>query len=134
MINEDDLAEFGYYDRQKEMDFDKKPSPLDMVAQFRKAMKQTPNSTLSFRLMKEEWDEFLNAFSDENELKELADLVYVAFGYADALGWDLDEALRRVHANNMERCIWPDGSVRFREDGKVMKRPNHAEVNLSDLV
>lgn len=109
-------------------------TPQEMVTEFRETMKQEPSSFRSFKLMKEEWDEFLNAFSDENELKELADLVYVSFGYAEALGWDLDEALRRVHANNMERCIWPDGKVRFREDGKVMKRPDHEEVNLSDLV
>ena len=109
-------------------------TPQEMVEEFRTTMKQKPDNARSFKLMKEEWDEFLNAFSDENELKELADLVYVSFGYADALGWDLDEALRRVHANNMERCVWPDGVVRYREDGKVMKNPDARDVDLEDLV
>ena len=109
-------------------------TPLEMVEEFRTTMKQEPSNARSFKLMKEEWEEFLNAFSDENELKELADLVYVSYGYAEALGQDLDEALRRVHVNNMERCVWPDGVVRFREDGKVMKNPDARDVDLEDLV
>ena len=36
-------------------------------------------------------------------LKELADLVYVTYGYAATYGWDLDEAFRRVHASNMSK-------------------------------
>ena len=137
MINDTDLEAFGYYNIQDEMDFGsecKRQTPMHMVKQFRTTMQQEPSSSRSFKLMKEEWDEFLDAFSSENELKELADLVYVSFGYADALGWDLDEALRRVHKNNMERCVWPDGTVHKREDGKIMKNPDAREVNLEDLV
>lgn len=111
-----------------------KQTPLEMVHEFRITMKQEPSNARSFKLMKEEWDEFLNAFSDENELKELADLVYVSYGYAEALGWDLDEALRRVHKNNMERCVWPDGYVRYNSDGKVLKNPDAKAVDLEDLV
>jgi NTP pyrophosphatase (non-canonical NTP hydrolase) len=60
------------------------------------------------RLIVEEFKEFLDA---ENQLimgltvnsaeclKELADLVYVCYQYAENLGWDLDEALDRVHKN-----------------------------------
>src|SRR3972149_2730140 len=36
-------------------------------------------------------------------LKELADLAYVIYGTAEAFGWDLDEALRRVHESNMSK-------------------------------
>jgi len=36
-------------------------------------------------------------------LKELADLVYVCYQYAENLGWNLDEALLRVHESNMSK-------------------------------
>ena len=57
-------------------------------------------------LIVEEFKEFLEAEgmlfreSDqlhEDALKELADLVYVCYQYAENMGWLLDEALDRVH-------------------------------------
>ena len=32
-------------------------------------------------------------------LKELADLIYVCAQYAENMNWDIEQALRRVHAN-----------------------------------
>ena len=66
-------------------------------------------------------------------LKELADLVYVCYQYAENLGWDLDEALHRVHASNMSK-LDEDGKPIYRKDGKVLKGPNYAPPNLEDLV
>lgn len=66
-------------------------------------------------------------------LKELADLVYVCYQYATRHGWDLDEAMDRVHASNMSK-FGPNGEVYLREDGKVMKGPNYQPPNLIDLV
>lgn len=66
-------------------------------------------------------------------LKELADLAYVIYGTAEAFGWDLDEAVRRVHESNMSK-LDVDGSVIKREDGKVLKGPNYREPYLGDLV
>ena len=140
MINETDLEAFGYYDEngQYERDFEEGSrdvkTPLDMVKEFRTTMSQERSDKRSFELMREEWEEFIGAYSAENELKELADLVYVSFGYAESLGWDLDEALRRVHKNNMERCVWPDGIIRKNSSGKVLKNPEAAQVELGDLV
>jgi predicted HAD superfamily Cof-like phosphohydrolase len=73
-------------------------------------------------------------YSAKDELKELADLVYVLGGYALAKGWDLDEALKRVHANNVGRMFQPDGSILRREDGKILKNKGYAKVDLEDLV
>ncbi len=93
-------------------------------------------------LIVEEFKEFLDA---ENQLllgftinatdclKELADLVYVCYQYAENLGWDLDEALNRVHRSNMSK-LGEDGNPVYREDGKVLKGPNYQPPNLSDLV
>jgi predicted HAD superfamily Cof-like phosphohydrolase len=93
-------------------------------------------------LIVEEFKEFLDA---ENQLimgltvnatdclKELADLVYVCFQYAENLRWDLDEALNRVHQSNMSK-LGEDGKPIRREDGKILKGPNYKEPILSDLV
>ena len=66
-------------------------------------------------------------------LKELADLVYVCYQYAENQNWDLDEALDRVHKSNMSK-LDGDGQPIFRKDGKVLKGPNYAPPNLEDLV
>ena len=93
-------------------------------------------------LIVEEFKEFLDA---ENQLllgltvnatdclKELSDLVYVCYQYAENLGWDLDEALNRVHQSNMSK-LGEDGDPIYREDGKVLKGPKYQPPNLSDLV
>jgi predicted HAD superfamily Cof-like phosphohydrolase len=93
-------------------------------------------------LIVEEFKEFLDA---ENQLimglrvnaaeclKELADLVYVSYQYAENLGWDLDEALNRVHQSNMSK-LGEDGQPIYREDGKVLKGPNYQPPTLTDIV
>jgi predicted HAD superfamily Cof-like phosphohydrolase len=93
-------------------------------------------------LIVEEFKEFLDA---ENQLimgltvnsaeclKELADLVYVCYQYAANLGWDLDEALDRVHQSNLSK-LDDNGNPIYREDGKVLKGPRYEPPNLNDLV
>jgi predicted HAD superfamily Cof-like phosphohydrolase len=93
-------------------------------------------------LIVEEFKEFLEAENQlltgfvvnaTDTLKELADLVYVCYQYSENLGWDLDEALNRVHRSNMSK-LGEDGKPIYREDGKVLKGPNYQPPNLSDLV
>ena len=103
----------------------------------------TPASrTLQRRLIVEEFKEFLEAeqqlimgltINSAECLKELADLVYVCYQYAANLGWDLDEALDRVHESNMSK-LDDNGNPIYREDGKVLKGPNYQPPNLTDLV
>ena len=69
----------------------------------------------------------------ENCLKELADLGYVCYQYAANMGWDLDEAMFRVHQSNMSK-LDNEGKPIYREDGKVLKGPNYKPPNLKDLV
>ena len=94
-------------------------------------------------LIVEEFKEFLEAdgmlfrhgHNVQTEcLKELADLVYVCYQYAENMNWFLDEALNRVHESNMSK-LGEDGKPIYREkDGKVLKGPNYKPPNLSDLV
>ena len=87
-------------------------------------------------LIAEEFKEFNEAVANEpyeNELKELADLVYVCFQYAENMEWDLEEALHRVHRSNMSK-LGLDGKPIRRVDGKVLKGPNYAPPELNDLI
>ena len=98
--------------------------------------------TYQKNLIVEEFKEFLEAegmlFRNNTDfpaeaLKELADLVYVCYQYAENMGWFLDEALDRVHQSNMSK-LGEDGLPIYREDGKVLKGPNYAPPNLTDLI
>ena len=93
------------------------------------------------KLIVEEFKEFLEADGflfrhgqnvQEETLKELADLVYVCYQYAENMGWNLDEALNLVHLSNMSK-LDEDGKPIYREDGKVLKGPNYKPPDLSDL-
>ena len=93
-------------------------------------------------LIVEEFKEFLEADGflfrhgknvQEECLKELADLVYVCYQYAENMNWFLDEALNRVHESNMSK-LGEDGKPIYREDGKVLKGPNYKPPTLTDLI
>ena len=90
-------------------------------------------------LISEEYNEFRDEFvieldggSKENQLKELADLVFVCYQYAAARGWNLDMAMNRVFESNMSKLV--DGKPLRREDGKVLKGPNYQPPVLDDLL
>jgi NTP pyrophosphatase (non-canonical NTP hydrolase) len=94
------------------------------------------------KILVEEFKEFLQAEGmlfmhgrnhQEEALKELADLVYVCYQYAENMGWLLDEALNRVHISNMSK-LDKDGKPIYRDDGKVLKGPDYKPPDLSDLV
>ena len=98
--------------------------------------------TYQKELIVEEFKEFLEAegmlFRNNPQypseaLKELADLVYVCYQYAENMGWFLDEALDRVHKSNMSK-LDDDGHPIYREDGKVLKGPNYQPPILTDLI
>ena len=113
MINKTDIDAFK--EMQELRDAQAAPqqrhsTPLEMVTDFAKSMDQPLNEKWQFsrrleilrwKMISEEYDEAYDeseaANDPANMLKELADLVYVTFGYAATYGWDLDKAVRRVH-------------------------------------
>jgi NTP pyrophosphatase (non-canonical NTP hydrolase) len=120
-------------------------SLLQQAISFRQAMDQplnTPDETvyeLQFKLIEEEFHELRDAFeteldgvTKEEQLKELADLVFVCYQYAAARGWNLDVAMRRVFESNMSKLV--DGKPLRRADGKVLKGPNYQPPILDDLI
>ena len=101
-----------------------------------------PRNSYQKDLIVEEFKEFLEAQGmlfmhgnnvQEDCLKELADLVYVCYQYAENMRWDLDGALDLVHQSNMSK-LDEDGKPIYREDGKVLKGPNYKPPDLSDLI
>ncbi len=125
----------------------KKSFLSDQAKEFRKKYNLKSSAdratrTVQHRIIVEEFKEFLEAegmlFRKNTDfhaeaLKELADLVYVCYQYADNMGWFLDEALDRVHKSNMSK-LGEDGKPIYREDGKVLKGPNYKPPNLEDLI
>jgi predicted house-cleaning noncanonical NTP pyrophosphatase (MazG superfamily) len=110
-------------------------SPSDMVKEFMSVTAQVVDPDLYETLIEEEFFEWQEEIGETvADLKELADLVYVIYGYAEARGYDLDEALVRVHQNNVGRCIQSDGTVHRRADGKIIKNPDYPKVQLEDLI
>ena len=87
---------------------------------------------MRLKLIHEEMDEFVNAPDFPNAIKELADLVYVIYGFAATFGIDLDLAVRRVHASNMSK-LGDDVKPIKREDGKVLKSHNYKPPVMDDL-
>jgi predicted HAD superfamily Cof-like phosphohydrolase len=65
--------------------------------------------------------------------KELADVLYVTYGAANALGIDLPAVFVEVHRSNMSK-VDADGQVLRRADGKVLKGPGYRPPVLDGLV
>lgn len=130
MIDQEQIDMWGYWGPEE--------ATMTKVQEFARVMGQKVNPKLSAQLIEEEFLEWMDEYHEGEdsvkELKELSDLVYVVYGYANSRGWDLDTAVVRVHNNNMARCIWPDGSIKRRADGKILKNPDAPKVKLDDLV
>mgnify|MGYP003109094873 CR=1 FL=1 len=125
------------------------PDFQGQALQFRVAMDQPiaaptrERLALQQHLISEEYEEFIEAHCQHSAhpklrsiemaaLKELADLVYVCFQYAVLAGWELDEALSRVHRSNMSKLV--KGQPVKNEMGKVVKGPNYEPPYLEDLI
>lgn len=71
----------------------------------------------------------------EKIARELADVVYVAYGTAHAYGVDLDAAVAEIHRVAMNKLFPTDDSPRVvREDGKVMKPANFTPPDMAGAV
>jgi len=131
MMEQIDLDTLMYPDPR---DVGQRKTPTEMVKEYAKVSGQKPSVGLYTQLIFEEFREWEEENFPVAELKELADLLYVIYGYANAHGWNVEEALKRVHENNMGRMRQPDGTIKRREDGKIIKNPDYPKVTLEDLI
>lgn len=91
---------------------------------------------LRLKLLKEETIEALEAMGEQDIAhiaKELADVLYVVYGAAVTYGIDLDAVFEEVHRSNMTK-LHPDGTVRRREDGKILKPDTYEEANVKKIL
>jgi predicted HAD superfamily Cof-like phosphohydrolase len=87
------------------------------------------------KLIDEEYKEFRVAYFEGNEIEmldALCDMIYVIYGMALALGWDINAAVAEVHRSNMSK-LGADGKPIVRKDGKIMKGENYSPPNLAQF-
>lgn len=117
-------------------------TPAEMLAEFHAALGEPFGSPgpagneLRAKLHLEETDELCAALHDGSSVgiaHELADVVYVAYGTAHALGIPLDAVLDEVHAANMSKR-GPDGRFELRGDGKVLKGPHYRRPDVAAVL
>ena len=132
--------------------------PAKMLAQFHdalgdkfgRAITSAELAELRFTLHREEHDELEDELeqgyfdaehepvSDEMRRKiarELADVVYIAYGTAHAYGIDLDAAVAEIHRVAMNKLFPTDGSPRVvRADGKIGKPANFTPPDMTGAV
>jgi predicted HAD superfamily Cof-like phosphohydrolase len=94
-----------------------------------------PQTELYMRLVQEEFDETLDAFTkgDTVELADgIADMVWVLMGLASSAGIPFDAVWDEVKASNMSKVV--DGKILKREDGKVMKPESYFKPDLNAVL
>lgn len=91
---------------------------------------------LRVELIREEFEEFCRATEARDIVgvsDALADLAYVIVGAALEWGIPLAEVFAEVHRSNMSK-VWPDGTVHYRDDGKVLKPSSYSPADIAGIL
>lgn len=123
----------------------------EMLAEFHAALgdpRYRGNAALRMTLHEEEHKELIGALEECHGgeqvggparatlmalARELADVVYIAYGTAHAFGVDLEVAVAEIHRAAMSKLVGP-GLPILRDDGKVMKPPGFVAPNLAGAI
>lgn len=122
---------------------------IEAVKAFHSAFKigyrETPKADLGmeknilrYKLMREENEEYLEA-ANANDLIEVADalgdMLYILCGTIIEHGMQhkIDEVFDEIQRSNMSK-LGADGEPIYREDGKVLKGPNHFVPDISKIL
>ena len=87
-------------------------------------------------LISEEFEEFVSACEDDDIVEAadaIADMLYVVYGAAAALGINADAVFNEVHRSNMTK-IQPDGTVLRDANGKVQKPSSYERPNIAEVI
>ncbi len=87
---------------------------------------------LRLLLLEEELNELKQAIHEEDlyaVADALGDLAYVLFGASVSFGIDLEKVFNEIHRSNMTK-IWPDGTVHYNEQGKVIKPETYSKADI----
>lgn len=91
-------------------------------------------SSLYYKLIDEEFNEFINSSIRTEELDACMDLIWVILGYCHARGFNVDGAWNEVARSNMSKIDPETGKVKKREDGKVLKPATFSPPNLNPFI
>jgi predicted HAD superfamily Cof-like phosphohydrolase len=84
----------------------------------------TALSELYKQLIEEEYNEFQEAFSNNDDAEQLDacfDMIWVIVAYAKTRGWDIDKAWDEGAKSNLYKIDQDTGRVIRRADGKILK-------------
>ena len=110
------------------------------VRVFQTACDQTPsedNASLYRKLINEEYNEFLEAYQDKDEVEQLdacMDLIWVTLGYCHMKGYDVQGAWNEVLRSNMKKLDPKTQKVIRREDGKILKPEGWTPPDLTKFI
>jgi predicted HAD superfamily Cof-like phosphohydrolase len=102
-----------------------------------KAITYSPQTVSIYEnLVDEEYDEFIDAVTNEEKLDGAMDLIWVVLGYCNARGWNVEGAWEEVRRTNMAKLqVDPvTGHLKRRSDGKIMKPEGWTGPNLTPFV
>jgi len=91
---------------------------------------------LRMSLIREEVEELAEAFRTGDLIAAadaLADIKYVVLGTNVTMGLDAEKFFDEVHRSNMTK-VWDDGTVHYRDDGKVLKPPTYSPANIAGIL
>ena len=112
---------------------------LDVLT-FLKACDQEPspqNAELYFKLIKEEFEEYIVAHRLKDEVEMLdacMDMIWVILGFCHMKGYKVDAAWNEVARSNLAKIDNRTGKVNKREDGKVLKPEGWTPPDLTGYV
>jgi hypothetical protein len=113
--------------------------PLD-VLMFLNACDQTPsniNANLYRNLIVEEFQEFLVAFEQKDDLEQLdacMDMIWVILGFCYMKKFNIKGAWDEVAKSNLSKIDQTTGKVLRREDGKILKPEGWSPPKLEKFI
>jgi predicted HAD superfamily Cof-like phosphohydrolase len=89
---------------------------------------------LRIKLMTEEFNEYIKAEEEGNLkhiLKEIADIIYIAYGTSYCYNHDMNVIFDKVHKSNLSKVA---SNIKKDKNGKIIKNEDYkkAELNLED--
>ena len=110
------------------------------VKVFQTACDQKPsekNASLYRKLINEEYNEFLEAYQDKDEVEQLdacMDLIWVTLGFCHMKGYNIEGAWNEVVRSNMGKLDPVTQKAIRREDGKILKPEGWKPPDLTKFI
>ena len=96
--------------------------------------RSTENVILYHNLIKEEYQEYLDAIEPTDDLDACMDMIWVILGYCYMQGWDVEGAWKEVARSNLDKIDPETKKVIKNENGKVMKPDGWKPPELKSFV